>query len=314
MFKKHEYVYQVYKTGSFTKAAEKLYISQPSLSAAIKKIEDEIGAPLFVRSGAGGAVLTEIGKEYINSAEKIMNVQKDFVNRLNDIFSLETGSITVGGTNYLSSYVLPKIINRFALKYPKINVTLVEANSISLSHMLENETVDVIIDSFDSTMDIYDGFPLKKEKILLCVPMDREINKELLKYRILPSEIFGGKNIEAVESVPIKQFKNEPFILLKNGNDMYFRAKKILDEANIQPNVIFSVDQMNISYALSASGMGDCFLTDTLFKYGNFPDNVCLYNVEYNYNARTLYIAHKKNKYVSRAMAEFINTAINQIK
>lgn len=314
MFKKYEYVYQVYKTGSFTKAAEKLYISQPSLSAAIKKIEDEIGAPLFVRSGAGGVALTEIGREYINSAEKIMNVQKDFLNRLNDIFSLETGSITVGGTNYLSSYVLPKIINRFAVKYPKISVTLVEANSISLSHMLENETVDVIIDSFDSTMDIYDGFPLKKEKILLCVPMDREINKKFSENCILPSEIFNGRDIDSVEPVFIKDFKNEPFILLKNGNDMYFRAKKILDEAKVQPNVVFSVDQMNISYALSASGMGDCFLTDTLFKYGNFPDNVCLYNVNYNFNARTLYVAHKKNKYVSRAMEEFINIAKEQIK
>ena len=241
MFKKYEYVYAVYKTGNFTKAAESLYISQPSLSVAVKNLENEIGAPLFERSGSG-VVLTEIGREYIAAAEKIMSIQKDFSNRLNDIFSLETGSITVGGTNYLSSYVLPKIINRFSARYPKITVDLVEANSISLAEMIENESVDVVIDSFDSTMDNYTGYPLVSEKILLCVPADRKVNNGLEDYRILPEDLYSEKT-ETVPCVPIETFKNEPFILLKNGNDMFFRARNIF-ERRMTPNVIFSVDQM----------------------------------------------------------------------
>ena len=309
MFAKYDYVYQVYKERSFTKAAEKLFISQPSLSAAIKNIEKKLGAELFERTGSG-VRLTEIGREYISATEKIISVENEFANKVNDIYNLETGHITVGGTNYLSSYVLPKIINRFATLYPKIEVTLVEANSGSLSSLIKNEQVDIIIDSFDNTMDEYEGYSLVSERILLCVPEDRKINEKLKAFQISPDSIYNGTvALDSVEPVPIEVFKDEKFILLKCGNDMYNRAMNIFNKSDVEPQVAFSVDQLNISYALVDSGMGLCFATDTLFKYGKFRKNVLLYNVGEENCSRTLYIAHKRNKYCTRAMAEFIRVA-----
>ncbi len=314
MFKKHEYVYSVYKTGSFTKAAQSLYISQPSLSVAIQNIEKQIGAPLFERAGTK-VILTEIGEEYIKSAQKIMNIEKEFENRLNDIYSLETGEITVGGTNYLSSYVLPKVINKFSSLYPKIKVNLVEANSKNLIDMMINQTVDVIIDSFDENMDEYVGYSLKNEQIFLCVPKDFSINKTLEKYQILPHQIYDGSiDLEKIVPIDIKNFKEQPFILLKNGNDMFYRAQTIFEKADITPNVLLRVDQMNISYALSETGMGCCFLTDTLFKFGKFSDNVVLYRVEKKHSTRTLYVAHKKNVYIKKASQMFMELAKEIIK
>lgn len=314
MFKKYEYVYAVYKTGSFTKAAQSLYISQPSLSVAIQNVEKEIGAPLFERAGTK-VVLTEIGEEYIKSAQKIMNVEKEFENRINDIYSLETGEITVGGTNYLSSYVLPKVINKFSSLYPKVKVNLVEANSKNLIDMMLNETVDVIVDSFDENMDEYVGHRLKNEQIFLCVPKDFKINDTLKEYQILPHQIYENSiDIENVMPIDIKAFKKEPFILLKNGNDMFYRAQGIFEKAKITPNVLLSVDQMNITYSLCDSGMGCCFLTDTLFKFGKFSDSVVLYKVEKKHSTRTLYIAHKKNIYIKKASQRFIELAEEMIK
>ncbi|MBR2021598.1 MAG: LysR family transcriptional regulator [Clostridia bacterium] len=309
MFSKYNYVYQVYKEGSFTRAAEKLFISQPSLSAAIKNIEQKLGADIFERTN-GGVRLTEVGQEYISAAEKIMNVEKEFVNKISDIYNLETGHITVGGTNYLSSYVLPRIVNRFAALYPKIDVTLVEANSTSLHKMIKNEQIDIIIDSFDETMDEYEKYLLASERILLCVPEDRPINKSLCEFQIYPDSIYNGTVcLDEVKSVPIEVFKDEKFVLLKSGNDMYNRAMSIFDKYKVEPKVVFSVDQLNISYALVDSGMGLCFATDTLFKYGKFRNNVVLYNVGQEHCSRMLYVAHKKNKYCSRAMSEFIRVA-----
>lgn len=314
MFKKYEYVYAVYKTGSFTKAAQSLYISQPSLSVAIQNIEKQVGAPLFERAGTK-VTLTEIGEEYIKSAQKIMNVEKDFENRLNDIYSLETGEITVGGTNYLSSYVLPKVINKFSFLYPKIKVNLVEANSKSLVEMMLEEKVDVIVDSFDENMDEYVGHRLKNEQIFLCVPKEFKINDALKEYQILPHQIYENSvNLEDVPPVDIKTFRKEPFILLKNGNDMFYRAQGIFEKAKIIPKVLLWVDQMNISYSLCDSGMGCCFLTDTLFKFGKFSDSVILYKVEKRHSTRTLYVTHKKNIYIKKASQKFIELAKEMIK
>ena len=73
MFSGMNYVYEVYKEQSFSKAAENLYIAQPALSSMIKKIETKIGMPLFDRS-TSPIQLTECGKKYIKTAEKIMDV------------------------------------------------------------------------------------------------------------------------------------------------------------------------------------------------------------------------------------------------
>ena len=112
MFTKMEYVYTVYKEKSFTKAAEKLFVSQPCLSAAIKKIEKEIGQPLFERRYSDLRPTT-IGQEYIKAAEKIMNIHQDFAQKVNDAGNMQLGSIKVGGSNYVSSYIFRyRVCNR----------------------------------------------------------------------------------------------------------------------------------------------------------------------------------------------------------
>ncbi len=314
MFKKLEYVYAVYKEGNFTKAAEKLFISQPSLSAAIKNVESEVGAPLFDRLG-GGVMLTEIGREYINAAERMMSIKDEFENRVNDIYNLDVGKIAIGGTNYLSSYVLPGIINSFSEKYPKIKVTLVEANSRTLGELIRNEEIDIVVDSFDETLEEYKGYPLTNERVLLCVPRDFKINDDLAEYAISPDDIYNGVDgVFDKAPVPIDIFKNENFILLKNGNDMYYRAKRIFEKAGVVPKISFSVDQLNISYFLAESGMGLCFATDTLFRFGKFRNKIILYNVGEEHSARNLYVAHKKNKYCTSAMQKFIEIAKEVIR
>ena len=308
MFSKYNYVYAVYKERNFTKAAENLFISQPSLSVAIKNIEKKLGAELFVRMG-NTVELTEIGKEYIAAVEKIMICEKEFMNKMNDINDLQTGKLVVGGTNYLSSYVLPKVINKFTKLYPNIEIELVEANSMNLCDMVEKDQVDIIVDSFDE-LDGYNGFFLASEDILLCVPKDREINKQLKKYQIALRQIHDGTlNIDDVEAVPLEFFKNENFVLLKKGNDMYNRAMRFLKEKNLDVKITYRVDQLNISYALAESGIGLCFITDTFLKYGGFTENVVLYKLSNGYYSRNLYVAYRKNKYCTKAMAEFIKIA-----
>ena len=309
MFQKHEYVYAVYKEGNFTRAAQKLFITQPSLSVAIKNIESEIGAPLFERCGSG-VTLTEVGREYIAATEKIMSIEKDFAKRVGDIYALETGSITVGGTNYLSSYVLPRIITKFSALYPGIKVTLVEENSRTLNELMKREELDVIIDSFDHPDDIYEAYPLANEHILLCVPSSFDVNRGLEKYCVDVKSVSDGTAFcDEVPSVPIDTFKNENFILLKSGNDMYDRATRIFEGGGIFPQILFSVDQLNISFALAESGMGLCFVTDTLVKYGSVGQGVRLYKVTEASAGRTLYVAYKRSRYCTSAMKRFIDIA-----
>lgn len=313
MFEKAEYIWALYETGSFSRAADKLFISQPSLSAAIKKEEERLGAPLFERKSSG-VTLTEVGEEYIKALSEVRRIDENLRRKLDDIYNVKSGHITVGGTNYLSSYVLPGIIKSFSSKHPNVEVTLKEGNSALLSKLLEDEQIDIVIDSFDENMDAYCGYRLAKERIFLCVPSDRKINDDWKEYRIHPEEIYNGTvDPDSISPVDLRAFRKESFVLLKPENDMYRRAMSIFKHYRINPKVLLSVDQLNISYALASSGMGLCFATDTLFRFGRFRENVVLYNIEKSHSDRVLYVAYKKNRYCTHAMREFINTAKEQI-
>lgn len=307
MFTNYRYVYTLYKMGSFTKAAEALYISQPALSAAIGSLEKALGAPLFERTGRG-VRLTRIGKSYIAAAEQIMDLENGLKAQISDVNSLESGSITVGGSNYLSSYVLPKIINRFSSQHPGVEVTLQEANSCTLLELLEKDQVDVILDNVDNT-GAYQCYPLIREQILLCVSRENPVNAALTAFQILPEHIYDGSwKPENTPIVPLKAFQRERFILLKPGNDMYDRAVHIFAAANICPAVAFRVDQLNIAFALCASGMGCSLITDTFFRHARFRDDVVLYSLGSECH-RSLCLAHKKNKYCTKAVEAFIEAA-----
>lgn len=314
MFQKYKYVLAVYQEQSFTAASKKLFISQPSLSVAIRNIEKEIGGQLFERCGSG-VKPTEIGEAYINTARKMQLAEDEFEKKCLDINELHTGKLIVGGSNYLSSYVLPKIITVFRNRFPNVEITLIEANSIRLREMLNNEEVDIVIDNFKDSEDLYEEYPLACEQILLCVPGESSVNKELGGFRIMPESIYNGTvGFDNIPTVDISLFKGEKFILLKNGNDMHFRAMSIFEENNIMPDIIFQVDQLNMAYALTESGVGISFVTDTLFKYRKHTEDVMLYHLDARYASRILYVAHKKNKYCTRAMSEFIKAAQEMIK
>ena len=95
MFQGMEYVYEVYKEQSFSRAAKKMFISQPSLSATVKRVEEKVGYPIFDRS-TKPLGLTELGRKYIQSVEQILSVQSDFYNFVNNWGSLKTGKLILG--------------------------------------------------------------------------------------------------------------------------------------------------------------------------------------------------------------------------
>lgn len=306
MFQKYKYVLAVYEERSFTNAAKRLFISQPSLSVAIRNLEKEIGAPLFERY-TSEIKPTEIGQAYIEAAQKMQLADNEFGQKLAEINGLQTGKLVVGGSNYVSSDVLPLIISQFRSNYPGVEITLTEANSVHLKEMLNNEEVDVVIDNSGDLSEGHEMYPLINEQIMLCVPISCPVNKSLKKFQISPEQIYDDPtSIRAVPAVEISAFREERFVLLKSGNNMHTKAQMIFEDSGVTPNVVFRVDQLNISFALAESGLGACFVTDTFFKYRKHVSNVVLYKLDHRLASRVLHVVYKKGRYCTRAMSEFI--------
>ena len=183
MFSGINYVYEVYRTQSFSKAAKNLYISQPSLSAMIKKIEAKVGAPLFDRS-TNPIQLTEYGEQYIRIAEKIMDLEDEFAYYTDNLNELKTGHLSIGTTSFFASYILPKYISQFSAAYPHVKVNLYEADSQTLAQKASVNEVDMVIDNFHTSDDIYCHRVLMKEYLLLAVPASFPSNRRATRYQL----------------------------------------------------------------------------------------------------------------------------------
>ena len=146
MFRNKDYVYAVWQERSFSKAAARLYISQPSLSAKIKKIEDELGAVIFDRSTTP-LRLTEFGQIYINAITEVKQIERRMENTINDMNMLHSGELSIGASNVFAAYVLPPLIAKFKKKFPNVKIQLIEDNTASLEKMLSCNEIDIVVDN-----------------------------------------------------------------------------------------------------------------------------------------------------------------------
>ena len=306
-----DYIYTVYQERSFTRAAEKLYISQPSLSLTIKKVENEIGSPIFERSGKEVS-LTPIGERYIKAIEEIMRIQARLSIEIDDILTLRNGKIIIGSTTFVASKILPGILKKFKEKYPEIEISIVVSESNELEGRLEENEVDVVIDNANVFLEGCKYIPLLNERILLGVPKELPINDVLKEYEISQEEIrLGNFDFSSTKKIDVSLFGSEEFILLKRGNKMRQLATRIFDECKIIPTVAMEFDRLNIATNYAEAGFGICFITDTTLLYGERLDNLCVYLPDTEFSDLILYVIHKKNKHLSSTVREFINHVQN---
>ncbi len=308
MFKYSNYVYEIYKEQSFTKAAKKLFISQPSLSATIKKAEEELGFKIFNRETTPIS-LTDEGQLYISAIEEMYRVENNLKDSINSIYSLMVGDISVSGAAFISSFILPKIIMEFSKRYPKININLIEDNSINLQEKLLSEETEVLID-YDFDAENFKSFPLKKEHILLAVPKQHKINLLIGDIALTVNDIICKKHLkEKTLCADLHNFKQEKFIQLKPKNNMYKSSCSICNDYGFIPKSAINVDQLLTAYNIAGSGMGITFTTDIVVQSATKYEDLLFYKINSSHAERMLYIAYKKKKSISPAVTEFINVA-----
>lgn len=135
--------YTVAKSGSLTKAAKELYISQPAVSQAVKQLEGQLGVVLFNRTHRGMELSAGGGKQIFESVEAALNLLEGAENRLTDFKTTATGSVRIGATDAIFSHVLSDKIARFNEKYPAVKLELISSTSPDTVEKLKEGKCDV---------------------------------------------------------------------------------------------------------------------------------------------------------------------------
>lgn len=307
MFRTLTYVKEVYETRSFSRAAKNLFISQPSLSLTIKKFENDIGIIIFDRS-TNPIRLTEAGKVYIDGIIRILDIVNDLKNYVDDYNDLEVGKLTIGAPHTFSNHLVPSLIAQFHKKFPHIEIKLVEADLLSSQDLLLRGDIDLVIESNEFDENLYNNHRIFIEQILIAVPITDPVNITLKEYSLTREDIINGKHLnESFPSVPIQYLSNSNFLLLEKGHDMYNRANKLLQEGGFEPKVFMTLKQLTATFSMTNQQLGISFVSDTIVKLIDYKQNILYYKIDEELSIRYINLAYKRNRYVSKAMHEFIN-------
>ena len=311
MFEGMEYMYAVYEERSFSKAAKRLFISQPSLSATVKRIEERIGYPVFDRS-TKPLQLTEFGKEYIRAVEQIRSVESQFTDFVGDWGDLQTGRLVLGGSNLFSSWVLPALMSAFSRRFPQVRLELKEESTPELAQRLQDGKIDLLLDNCELDETVFESSFFREEHLLLAVPEHCAVNRRLGHCQVPEQAIREGTfHRDSFEAVSLSEFAEEPFIMLKPENDTRKRAEAMFRECGLTPRVLFELDQQMTSYNITCSGMGISFVSDTLIERVPFHGPVVFYRPAGGHGSRNICFYRKRGRYFSRAMKEFLEMAQN---
>ena len=311
MFRNKDYVLAIVREGGFSKAAEKLYISQPALSATVKRIEEKLSVPIFDRTSTP-ITLTEVGKEYVKQAYEIERMEQDLERYISDRVNFSAGEIKIGASSLFSAFLLPSMISDFNKKYPRVSIKIFENNTKSLMKELATGTLDIIIDNAVVKNENFIASFYTSELLLLAVPASFDVNDRLRAFALSAADVKEGRHLEEQRSVSLEEFIDFPFILLYSENDTGKRADLLFKKHGLTPDVIFRFDQQMTSYSISCSGLGISFISDTLVKNIASNSEMRYYRLQDSETARNIYFIQKKNRYHSLACQKFIEHNIQE--
>lgn len=269
---------QVSKTGSFTKAGQKLSLTQSAISHVISSFENELGFTLLYRNRSGISLTAE-GKRIFEYALDILNKTELIKQEARSILGIESGILKVGCFPSASSKILPDIILNYQKRYPSIDLEIFEGTYTEIEKWISDGTIDL-------------GFSAICPKGLEFVPLWKDdlivvTNKE---------NPLGLK-----ETISIKEIELQPFIMPKSGCDLLI--KDIFKENDIYPNIKFEIEDNNAILAMVNKGIGISIVPKMALNFNTFKLEIIKLTPEYS---RTIGILIKSFNTASPAALSFI--------
>ncbi|MUT68507.1 LysR family transcriptional regulator [Paenibacillus sp. NEAU-GSW1] len=236
------YFLTVVRLQHMTKASEALSITQPALSHAISKLEDELGVPLFERSGRT-IQLNRYGKRFAESVTKALDELDSGKQIVQEWADPETGIISMSYLNILGAELVPKLIRSFSAKHPGISFDLKQGNHTVIVNQLDNGASDMAITSIKPHSDTYAWIPM------LTAPL----------YVVVPS----AHRFAGLKEIRFQQLEGEPFIEVKNSCGLNESLCACFGRVGFQPATTFEADDLMTVAGFVAAGLGISVLPQT---------------------------------------------------
>lgn len=250
--KELNYLIAIAEEKSISKAAERLFMAQSSLSQFLSILEHEIGSRLFVRTSTGVRP-TEAGRFMIEYAYQGISEYHRVRDQIQDVDELKGGRVIMGISTFRGTFLMPPVLQEFRRKYPNIHVIIVEENSMALEQMLKNGTIDIAIIIMPAkTLKNSDVEKLMYDEICLIVGAEHPIMK-FTKPTPAQSKSRIPKYVNIHDTMEFEYLLSDYDTILGRESRLIFR------EHNLIPRVYNEKLSAFFAASMGAAGLGLAF-------------------------------------------------------
>ncbi|HEU0209752.1 MAG TPA: LysR family transcriptional regulator [Candidatus Udaeobacter sp.] len=277
------YFVAVADEGNFSRAAAKVRVAQPSLSQQIRKLEAEIGQPLFDRLPRS-VVLTEAGRSFIEYARQILASIGDARRCVDELKETVTGKLAVGAIPTIAPYVLPELVVKFQKDYPEVALELVEDVTDGITRRIDAGELDVALASTCKPSPTLRRQSLGNEPLLALIP--------------------EGDPLATKTLVELEDLKSKRFLLLHEMHCLSQQVHHLLETRRLRPEIALAGSQLTTIARMVAAGIGVSIVPQMMVKHQATPGCVSLSFAPPGAE-RELNFVHNPLRFQSKAAAAF---------
>jgi len=284
------YVLAVAEERSFSRAANRLHLAQPSLSQQIAKLEKLLGVTLFHRLPQH-VELTDAGQRFVQVAQTLVDLSEGLEREMRSYAVGESGKLMVGSLPITGAYVLPHVISAFTKRFPGVELQLVEDTSSHLEQLLVRGKIDVSLLTMPIGDPSIETIPAINEEIFLALPPQHPLAKR--------------------KEIDLAEVADQPFILLKEGQGFRTISLRLCELAGFRPRIVFESSNIQTVQSLVSAGMGLSFAPKMIaLAPGSAEPPV--YVPLTSKPSRTLVVAYRKDRPLSKPAEAFVRILVEK--
>lgn len=236
-----EYFEAVSRLKSFTRAAEELHVAQPSITASILKLEEELGVSLLQRTHRSVSLTCE-GELFLERTKRILNDLQNLTNEMSDLGDKAKRILRLAIPTSLGSWMFPVIFSQYAAQYPNVGLQIYERGVQNIIDGISAELFELGFIVLSEQLPSFNTLPFSSGKLLVLLPAEHPLSR--------------------LETIPFQKLQQEKFILCVGGS--YIRGKIMAEceKNHFKPNILFTPLQVATVFNMVVSGAGISFVLD----------------------------------------------------
>ncbi|MBZ5563977.1 MAG: LysR family transcriptional regulator [Acidobacteriia bacterium] len=283
---------EVAKLQSFSRAAEKLFRTQPAISAQVRLLEQECGEKLFDRSGKK-VLLTPAGEILCRYAEKLLGMQKEALQAIAELNQTPRGKLYIGANEATCLYVLPRTFARFKHLYPLVQISIYRNFSHKILQKVQEGAVDLGIVTLPQTMNNMEVIPVFRDEVQVVVPKNHPLAKN--------------------RSVTVEQMSQHPLILPKTGHTRVV-IDRLLREFRDHLQISMELASVETIKKFVGAGLGISLISRTYAQPEVTAGLLKLIPLDGQKIYRELGLVYRRDRYLSLPAKVFIDVVRESTK